>query len=46
MDWSEAYKIEYTKPLVKACVRYFLSKFYYLQNDRPSKNMKNAFYFI
>ena len=34
-----------TKSL-KACVRYFLSKFYFSPNDSPSKTMKNAFYFI
>ena len=32
--------------LLKACVRYFLSKFYFLSNDNPSKSMKNVFYFI
>ena len=31
---------------LKACVRYFLSNFYFLPNDNPSKNMKNVFYFI
>ena len=30
----------------KACVCYFLSKFYLSPNDSPSKNMKNVFYFI
>ena len=30
----------------KACVRYFLSNFYFLPNDIPSKTMKNVFYFI
>ena len=32
--------------MLKACVRYFLSNFYFLSNDRPSKTMKNVFYFI
>ena len=30
----------------KACVRYFLSNFYFSPNDSPSKTMKNVFYFI
>ena len=30
----------------KACVRYFLSKFYFSTNDGPSKVMKNVFYLI
>ena len=30
----------------KACVRYFFSNFYFSPNDRPSKTMKNVFYFI
>ena len=33
-------------PLFKACVRYFLSNFYFTPNDSPSKTMKNVFYFI
>ena len=32
--------------LFKACVRYFLSNFYFSPNDSPSKTMKNVFYFI
>ena len=32
--------------LFKACVRYFLSKLYFLLNDSPSKIIKNVFYFI
>ena len=32
--------------LVKACVRYFLSNFYFSSNDSPLKTMKNIFYFI
>ena len=31
---------------IKACVRYFLSNFFFLPNDSPSKTMKNVFYFI
>ena len=31
---------------IKACVRYFLSIFYFSLNDSPSKIMKNVFYFI
>ena len=31
---------------IKACVRYFLSNFYFSPNDSPSKTMKNVFYFI
>ena len=31
---------------VKACVRYFLSNFYFSPNDSPSKTMKNVLYFI
>ena len=30
----------------RACVRYFLSNFYFSPNDSPSKTTKNAFYFI
>ena len=30
----------------KACVRYFLSNFYFSPNDSPLKTMKNVFYFI
>ena len=30
----------------KACVRYFLSNFYFLPNDSPSETMKNVSYFI
>ena len=33
-------------PLFKACVRYFLSKFYFSPNDSSSITMKNVFYFI
>ena len=33
-------------PLLKACVHYFLSNFYFSPNDSPSKTMKNVFYFI
>ena len=29
---------------VKACVRYFLSSFYFSPNYSPSKTMKNVFY--
>ena len=32
--------------LIKACVRYFLSNFYFSPNDSPSKTMKNIFHFI
>ena len=39
-------KQQNVKILLKACVRYFLSNFYFSSNDRPSKTMKNAFYFI
>ena len=31
---------------LKACVCYFLSNFYFLSNDDPSKAMENAFYYI
>ena len=31
---------------LKACVRYFLTNFYFLPNDSPSKTIKNVFYFI
>ena len=34
------------RKLFKACVCYFLSNFYFSPNDRPSKTMKNVFYFI
>ena len=32
--------------VLKACVRYFLSNFYFSPNDSPLKIMKNIFYFI
>ena len=32
--------------LLKACVHYFLSNFYFSRNDSPSKTIKNVFYFI
>ena len=31
---------------LKACVRYFLSNFYFTPNNSPSNTMKNVFYFI
>ena len=31
---------------IKACVRYFLSVFYFSPNNSPSKTMKNVFHFI
>ena len=31
--------------ILKACVRYFLSNFYFSQNDSPLKTMKNVFLF-
>ena len=33
-------------PAFKACVRYFLSNFYFPPNDSHSKTIKNVFYFI
>ena len=30
----------------KACVRYFLSNFYFSPSDSPSKKTQNVFYFI
>ena len=39
-------KILHRGPKLKACVRYFLSNFYFLPNDNPSKTMKNFFYYI
>ena len=32
--------------LLKACVRYFLTTFYFSPNDSPSKTVKHVFYFI
>ena len=32
--------------IFKACVRFFLTAFYFSQNDSPSKTMKVVFYFI
>ena len=32
--------------LLKACVRYFVSNFYFSPSNNPSKTMKNVFYFI
>ena len=34
-----------TRCLLKACVHYFLSNFYFWPNDSPSKTMKNVFLF-
>ena len=34
------------KSVVKACVRYFLTIFYFSPKDSPSKTMKDVFYFI
>ena len=31
---------------LRACVRYFLSNFYFSPNNSPSKTTKNDFYFI
>ena len=31
--------------VIKACVRYFWSNFYFQPNDSSSKTMKNVFYF-
>ena len=31
---------------LKACVRYFLTYFYFSPNDSPSKTMKDVFYFF
>ena len=40
------YKSMFISVILKACVRYFLSNFYFSLNDSPSKTMKNVFYFI
>ena len=32
--------------MLKACVRYFLSNFYFSPNDSPSKTVKNVSYFL
>ena len=32
--------------LLKVCVLYFLSNFYFFTNDSPSKTVTNVFYFI
>ena len=32
--------------ILKPCVRYFLTNFYFSPNDSPSKTMKDVFYFI
>ena len=38
---------KYSFPLnVKACVRYFLSNFYFSPTDSPSETLKNALYLI
>ena len=36
----------FAENLLKACVSYFLSNFYFSPNNSPSKTMKNVFYFI
>ena len=38
--------VEHKQSLIKACVRYFLSNFYFSSKDSPSKSLKNVFYFI
>ena len=37
--------VTYITLFYKACVRYFLSNFYFLPNDSPSKAMQNVFLF-
>ena len=47
-DWLRANKISLNITVlnIKACVYYFLSKFYFSLNYGPSKTIKNVFYFI
>ena len=40
------FQVENPKITLKACVRYFLRNFYSSPNDRPSKTMKDVFYFV
>ena len=44
--WSKVVSNNCKQPIsFKACVRYFLWNFIFSSNDRPSKTMKNVFYF-
>ena len=43
---NEPKKVDSKNNQLKACVRYFLSNFYFSPNDSPSKTTKNIFYFI
>ena len=46
LPWYCSNDILYNILIFKACVRYFLWKFYFSLNDSPLKTMKNVFYFI
>ena len=58
LDWSKVcwrevensnslkIKLKKVKGELKACIRYFLSNFYFSPNDSHSKTIKNVFYFI
>ena len=46
VDVNRKEEIGRTLSELLAYVRYFLSNFYFSPNDRPSKTMKNTFYFI
>ena len=45
LRWECTFKPQMTPPL-KACVRYFLSNFYFSLYDSPLKTMNKFFYFI
>ena len=44
--WVATQKMQWFERKIKACVRYFLSNFYFSPNNSPSRTMKNVFYFI
>ena len=44
--FPDCWKVSLVVLVFKACVRYFLTNFYFSPNDNPVKIMKDVFYFI
>ena len=44
--FPDCWKVSLVVLVFKACVRYFLTNFYFSPNDNPAKIMKDVFYFI
>ena len=42
--FPDCWKVSLVVPVFKACVRYFLSNFYFSPNDSPSKTVKNVYF--